>query len=119
MSGSECLMHSHQKKLEIKPFTGWPSGDSKPILELTFKINEMELRYTLNLIRERDDLDWYNASHFFIDAIGSVVVMQYDNSPVKGVVLYVDAEVNTQKAIHEITSTLELESDQIVWLSNA
>jgi hypothetical protein len=102
-----------------KLLTRWPSGDSKPVLLLRLTPDIMTERYGLEFSRERDDLDWRDASFFIDDVLGPVVLTWYGNAPVKGMDCTVDAGVGATAAISRLIDVLGLVDDDIVWRRDA
>lgn len=97
-------------------FDGWPSGDSKPVLELTFEPDEIEKKYGLAFLRDRDDLDWYRGAHFYDAELGVVVLTRHESSPSSGTGVYVDASIDTSFAIKKIKAIFDLDSKDILWV---
>lgn len=104
--------------LDKKEFKGWPSGDCKPVLEITLNPEDIEKRYGLNFLRDKDDLDWYMGAHFLLKSIGPVVVMKYDNSPSNGTFIYQDSSIDIDIGIEELIYYLELDSSEITWTAD-
>lgn len=100
---------------DVSDFSGWPSGDNKPLLELRSTPSELTKQYGLQFRREKDDLDWFFASHFIDVELGPVVMLRYENSPAHGTLVYVDAGVDSREAIVRLESVLELDDNDIVW----
>jgi len=96
-------------------FQGWPSGDSKPVIELGFSLAEIEQRYELKFFRDRDDLDWFHVTYLDDINVGSIVFMKYENSPASGVIMYVDSLVDTKEAINKIKQLLDIDNNDILW----
>jgi hypothetical protein len=103
------------KKLNTEPFKRWPSGDHKAVIQLRLRANELVKKVDLPFIRERDDLDWGSFAHFLDEKIGPVMLVDYENSPIKGVDIHVDKSVSNDIAIDRIRLVLGLNDDDINW----
>ena len=101
--------------LDTSKFSGWPSKDRKPVVEIASTPDKLSHLYGLKFIREKDDLDWEEATHFIDEMLGPVVFSWYENSPSKGVVLYVDSLVKTTFAIERLKEKLGLSESEIIW----
>lgn len=101
--------------LDTREFSGWPSGDGKPVIELNLLPKDMESRYGLTFFREKDDLDWYVGSHFNDAVIGPVVMMRHENSPSSGTIIYVDVGIESIDAIKRIRHVLEITEGEVAW----
>ena len=99
----------------IEKFTGWPSGDNKPVLEVKSTPYEFSKRYHLEFHRDLDDLDYFLGSHLLDAKIGYIVMMRHENSLSEGVILYVDSKVDTVDAIYRIKEILVLSDDDVNW----
>jgi hypothetical protein len=100
---------------DTSEFLGWPSGDCKPALELVFTPNEIESKWNVHFVREKDDLDWYLGSHIKDTMIGVIVMMRHENSQSNGTVLYVDSEVDIIDAVKRIREVFGITQDDIAW----
>jgi len=96
----------------------WPSGDSKPICQLTLCYKDFIENFGLVFEESSDDLDTYYATHFIDGSIGLVVLLQYKNAPVPGIVIYVDSWVNTSLAISIIAEKFSLSDSMLKWKSD-
>ena len=103
--------------LDTRKFTGWPSRDNKPIIEIDSSIEVIAQTFNLVTATEKDDLGSYKATHFYDDDIGFVVMLMRSDSPVEGVVAYIDVSVDSLSAIRRLTAILGLEEGKIVWKS--
>jgi hypothetical protein len=92
---------------------GWPSGDSQFIMDLAMRTEELQSRYGLKFIRERDDLGWFEAAHFIDQVVGPVVIYCYDYSPSGGALVYVDVSVDPTVAVPRLVDVLELERSMV------
>lgn len=105
--------------LIIKDFEGWPSGDCKPIIELNFNPDELASRYSLNFAKEKDDLDWYKGTHFYLeDVCGPIVLMRHENSPTDGTVVYIDSKEDSLNAIARIKDALKIGDCKLLWVTD-
>lgn len=103
--------------LEKKEFAGWPSGDSRPIILLSYEPNEIQEKYDLEFFREKDDLGWFEGSHFYDENLGPVVFMRYKDSPTDGTVIYIDSGLDFVKSYDILIKILDLSEESIAWKS--
>lgn len=96
-------------------FTGWPSGDCKPVLELAFTPKVIESRWGIQFHRDKDDLDWYLGGHIKDEMIGFIVLMQHENSQYIGTILYVDSKIDTPEALKRIREKFDITDCDIAW----
>ena len=101
--------------LDTSPFKGWPSRDCRPVLKLIFEPKELEKKYHLRFVKDKDDLDWFEASHFYDSEIGPIVMIRHENSPQSGTPIYIDAALNIEIAINRIIEVLNLDASVISW----
>lgn len=104
--------------IDTAEFSGWPSGDCKPVLELTFTPEVIESKWNIHFQRDRDDLNWYFGRHVKDRIIGFIAMMQYENSQSVGTVLYVDSKISTPAALKRIRSKFVITDCDIVWESS-
>ena len=104
-----------ERTLNKSAFTGWPSGDNKPLILLRTTATDLSSKYGLVFFREKDDLDWGNWSHYIDEFIGPVVFVEYENAPVKGVDILVDKNVATALALNRVRESLGLVDSDIEW----
>lgn len=100
---------------DCKEFTGWPTGDSKPILNLKREPKELEADYGFKFKREKDDLDWFLGSHFIDEKLGPIVLMQHENSPIPGTTIYVDSGLDLNSSIVRLVEIMKLKSGSCNW----
>jgi hypothetical protein len=98
-------------------FAGWPSGDCKPIVELTYSPDEIASKWGLQFKREQDDLDWYWGSHTKSPTIGPVVLMRHENTSSRGTLVYVDYKLDRAVAVKAIKELFQLDDLDIIWQS--
>lgn len=96
-------------------FSGWPSGDCKPVIEISYSPSEIESKWGLIFEKDKDDLDWHLATHVYDSVIGFLVFMKHENSPSSGTVLYVDRDVSTKLAIRQICEKFEISAQNVNW----
>lgn len=102
-------------KLDTSLFKGWPSKDCKPLLNLVLEPEQVISRYQLNFVREKDDLDWHQAAHFYDSELGPVVFIRYDNSPMSGCGIYIDSGADIHLATERLIAVLKLDKRDINW----
>ena len=100
-----------------RKFTGWPSGDCKPIIEIDLKPNEIQKKYNIRFIKENDDLDWYEGGHFYDKNLGFVVLMRHQNCQSHGTTVYVDSQLDLKESYKNLLEILELDKKNIIWKS--
>lgn len=101
--------------LDTTEFSGWPSGDCKPVLELAFTPEEIESKWNIHFHRDKDDLDWYLGGHIKDRVIGFIVMMRHENSQSIGTILYVDSKIDTPEALKRIREKFDITDSDIAW----
>jgi hypothetical protein len=91
----------------------WPSGDCRPIMATHKK--PIELVPHANVIRDRDELDWFEAVIIQVQDIGPVLLIRYDNIPTQLTEIHVDIRLNVVNAQETIASFLKLGEKDIGW----
>lgn len=104
--------------LDTGKFEGWPSGNDKPVMRLVMEPDELSRKFNLTFIKEKDDLDSFEASHVYIEEVGFVVFMRHENAPQRGTPVYVDSEVNLSSASRIILETLQLSEIDTNWMAS-
>jgi hypothetical protein len=102
-------------KLNFEPFPGWPSKDNKPVLEVKIPLHELSEKFEFKVIKEKDDLDFYTATHYIDEVIGPVLLMRYDGEPSYITAFYVDSNVNNQVAVDRIKNVLGINDQDVDW----
>ncbi len=102
---------------DTSEFEGWPSGDCKPLIEIKLKPDEICKIYKLCFVKEKDNLDWFEGSHFHDKVIGPVVFMKHENSQSCGTLIYVDSESDFLLAYNKLLKVLDLNINDILWKS--
>ena len=100
---------------DTSDFSGWPSGDYKPVLELSFTPQEIESKWNVHFSRDKDDLDWYLGSHIKDTIVGFIVMMRHENSQSNGTVLYVDSKIDIKDAVKRMRDIFSINSHDIAW----
>jgi len=95
----------------------WPSGDCTPILATTLSLEELSERRALEIFRDQDDLDWFTGAVFEADGVGSALVMNHDNNPLKISVFYVDSGKDFRESIDRFRCLFKLTNEEINWLT--
>ncbi|MFC4161388.1 hypothetical protein [Chitinimonas lacunae] len=67
------------------------------------------------LVREKDDLDWFNAVDFKVESVGNVVAIRYDNIPGRAAIYLMAARCNVQDAQTAVMKFLGLKEENIEW----
>src|SRR5437016_273523 len=107
------------------PFSGWPSGDFKGILQLKEPLAKTcaRVRHASGgarpEIRSDDDHDGlgpYSGFHFKDKDIGYVVFVSHAKSPVQGTDVIVDAKAPVDDAIARLQKLLDLKPADIKWV---
>jgi hypothetical protein len=95
----------------------WPSGDSKPIMVIRSKKQDLIERFGLCFDEFEDDLDRFIAAAIEIEGTGKFLFRQYlhDN---QGVFIECDRLLHTNSAIEKVIQELDFVSDEIEWLQS-
>lgn len=97
-----------------EPFK-WPSGDCKAVIQLRLSTDAISEKFGLKFKREKDDLDWGKFSHFIDEVVGPILLIEYENSPISGLDVYVDVGIDNRIAIERIRSVLQIKESDISW----
>jgi len=93
----------------------WPSGDSKPIFDLTISKVEIEKRFCIVFEALEDDLGPFWAAAVNIDDFGSLVFWKYEAGPNQSCAVHVDMGKNTDDAIKFLIKKLGILETEIGW----
>ena len=85
------------------------------MMRLSFEPETLSEKFDLEFAEGKDDLDYFLASHFFDEIIGSVVLIRYRNAPQSGTPVYVDSQFSCNVAIERIINVLRLEPEHVNW----
>lgn len=66
-------------------------------------------------LRDKDDLDWFEASYLLNESIGPIVFQRYENSPVDAITVYVDVGIESEMAVLTVKEALGIGDDFISW----
>ena len=93
----------------------WPSGDNKPVLELSFSAEEFSRRTGLDFEPIDDDLGPAVATATELPEVGAVLFLKYKEAPADNIAAYVDYKLSTELAIDCLIKSLQLDAKEVVW----
>lgn len=102
---------------QASTWPGWPSGDSKLVMEITKTIEQLKDMYGLEFVREEDELGKFQATHFMDEEVGPIVICKYDYSPTGGTMVFADSQADTETVASRVTEALSLGNEDIIGIA--
>ncbi|WP_086930695.1 hypothetical protein [Agarilytica rhodophyticola] len=101
-------------EIKFRPLIKWPTNLEQTILGIDFDLREFTKAHKLPFISHQDDLGDYEATIFYLESIGPVMIIRRATSTVD-ISINVDASVDVKDAIDKVTQAMSLDQKQILW----